>query len=300
MRLLVIGAAGFIGREVVAVSQKTDIEAWRADKSIENSLDSKAVDLFDKDSIKEVLKEICPDYIINCAGTVENTEKAYAVNPVFTLNLLQAILELKQTFKKIIIIGSAGEYGIVGKDKLPVKEETPLLASNNYPRSKILESSIALAFRASYSLPVVVARVFNPIGVGMHSRFLIPSLIRQIEEIKGGGKKELEIERLDSYRDYISVTDIGEALLAICQKNAVGPVYNIGSGNKTENKILLDMLLREMGVTKKPKIRETRDTSELVYAVQADITKIKKDTDWSPRTKLSETIKGIVNDYKKQ
>jgi len=180
-----------------------------------------------------------------------------------------------------------------------VDENTLLLAESHYAKSKVLESSIALSFRESYNLPIVVARIFNPIGVGMHHRFLIPNMIEQIEEIKNKKRKKIEISRLDSSRDYINVTDVSRALILICKKDANGPVYNIGFGHKTKNKVLLDMLLKEMRISKRPQIKETKKVPEPLYASWANITKIKQDTGWEPKISLQETVKEIVNDYKR-
>jgi len=299
MKLLVIGAEGFIGKKVVEVSMAANFEVWRSGKNIKKSLRSRILNLFDKTSIKKVLSEIRPDYIISCAGNVENSEKALVTNPVFTLNLLQAIIESKAKYKKIIILGSSGEYGVVGKKKLLVKESCTSLADTFYAKSKVIETSVALYFRDYYKLPIVVARIFNPIGSGMNQRFLIPNLIKQIREIKIGKRKEIEINSLADSRDYIDVADVAEALLRICKKNAKGSIYNIGSGERTTNKTLLKIILKEFNVNLKTKVKNEIKGAVPISAVQADIGKIIKDTGWSPKIKLTDTIKEISNESKR-
>lgn len=69
----------------------------------------------------QLCKKRNPDAIIHCAGIVDKTEKA-RLNVVFTDNLLRAIREAGLSLQKIIICGSASEYGVVDSES-PISEE---------------------------------------------------------------------------------------------------------------------------------------------------------------------------------
>lgn len=298
MKILVLGANGFIGTAVVrALSQDHEVFCGvRATCDRENSVE---VDLLVQDSVISVLKAVEPEVIINCAGTVENSEKALSTNPIITLNLLQSVILTHLPLKKLIICGSAGEYGIV--EKLgPVGEETPLMGTSFYARSKVLESSTALAFADASHIPVIVTRIFNPIGVGMHPRFLLPNLIKQAGEIKVGERESVELSRLDATRDYINVMDIADAIKVIAENDCPHNVYNIGSSNPITNKQLLDGIFKQQGVNTDFSLVETMAAPEPNYAVNADISRMMNDFGWKPKYDIDTTIIQIAEAMKEQ
>ena len=295
MKILVFGSNGFIGRTVVK-TLTPEYEVYKGDRSSDGGANSFVVDLLDQASIISILDSVKPEVIINCAGTVENTEKALSINPIITLNILQSVQLKHLSVKKIIICGSAGEYGIV-ENEGPVSEETPLMGTSFYARSKVLESSAALAFAGTTNLPVIVARIFNPIGVGMHPRFLLPNLIGQVREIKSGKRKTVELSRLDAKRDYINVLDIAEAIKLLIESDNTSGVYNVGSGQPITNQQLLNGIFEQQGVPEdKYTLSETCSSPEPNYAVDADISKITKEVGWVPKYDIQTTIKQIAEE----
>lgn len=295
MKILVLGSSGFIGKAVVNTLSK-EHDVFRGDRASDGSKKSLVVDLLDQDSVVSTLESIKPEVIINCAGTVENNEKAFSINPIITMNIIQSIFLIGLPVKKLIISGSAGEYGIVEKEG-PVGEETPLMGISFYARSKILESSTALAFAETTGIPVVVARIFNPIGAGMHPRFLLPNLIKQVGEIKFGVRKEIELSRLDAKRDYINVLDIAEAIKLIAENDCPNQIYNIGSGKSVTNKQLMSGILKQQGISETDfNLVETSGTPEPNFATQADVMRMTKDFGWKPKYDIAETIEQVARE----
>ena len=294
MKILVFGASGFIGKRVFEALSSV-YEVYSGDRTSNGEEKSLVVDLLDRDSVVELLEKVRPEVIINCAGSVENSEKALSINPIITLNIIQAIVFTKLSVKKVITSGSAGEYGIVASEG-PVSEETPLMGTTFYARSKVLESSVALALSEAYGVPLVVARIFNPIGIGMHPRFLLPNLIKQVGEVKTGQRKSIELSRLDAKRDYINVLDIAAAIKLLVENDCPNRVYNIGSGNPISNKQLVEGIFSELGVSMKGlSLVETSDSPEPNYAVHANISKMIGDFGWKPKYSISETIKQVAD-----
>jgi nucleoside-diphosphate-sugar epimerase len=293
MKILLLGANGFLGAQV-----KSRL-AWQHEVfsgQLEEGGDDHTchVNLLDQSTIANAILEVKPDAIVNCAGIVENTEKA-ALNVTFTSNLLEAAVRSGLSFKRIIVTGSAGEYGVVKPKELPVSEDIPLRADSHYGLSKIEEEQIALKYREQHGLPVVIARVFNPIGSGMHPRMLIPGIIRQIHEIEAGERATIEVSRLDAKRDYIGVKDVASAYAALINGHPAHPVYNIGSGQSTSNQELIEFMLKDSKLKDRPKLVETSDHEEPLYAIQADITRIQGELGWKPEHTIAETVKEIFD-----
>lgn len=289
MKILVIGANGFVGRNVVkelAVGHQV-ITAAKDGADI-------TVDLLDKSSIKQMLSKAKAEAIINCAGVVGGDQDVN-LNVTFTQNLLQQIVDDKIALNRIIISGSAAVYGLVDPENIPVPETAPLNANAGYGLSKLQEEQTALRFRHKYKLPVTVARIFNPIGIGMHPRFLIPGILRQITEIEDNKRQAIEISRLDSKRDYIDIRDVAIAIRRLAEAEPAEAVYNIGSGVSTSNGELIDLLLKARRIGRKPQIVETADAVESLVAILADISRLKHEFSWKPIHPLAETIKELVD-----
>ena len=74
-------------------------------------------------NVKALISEIKPDYIINCAGTYNKSiyKKYYNINVLISNNIYHSILNIKNIDPRVLVIGSAAEYG--WPDKLPVSEK---------------------------------------------------------------------------------------------------------------------------------------------------------------------------------
>ncbi len=289
MRVLIIGSNGFVGKYIVdQLNVKHDII-----KSNNNQQDPLYIDLLDSDTAYDALAKIQPEVIVDCAGIVENSEKAKQ-NPIMLSNLLEAVVKAKLNPKLIIYLGSAAEYGEVGIQNKAISEDAPLKTDSIYGLSKIEENKIANKFRSEYQLKIVEARIFNPIGVGMNHRQLIPSLVNQIREIKENNRERIEINRLDSLRDYISIRDVAYAIELIIEGSPSYNVYNIGTGKSTSNEELLELIIKNANLINKPNIIEKSINKEPVFASKADISRLREDFKWEPSVSLDQTIKEIV------
>lgn len=292
MKILLLGSDGFIGRRVAQAL--SGHEVYGAGKDLPDSKNSCNIDLLEEESISRALARVEPEVIINCAGIVDNSEKAM-LNLDFTQNLLDAAVASKLKFKQIIISGSAAEYGEVDPRDTPTNENTPLKARAGYGLSKLKETQLALDIGKQYGLPVIIARIFNPIGPGMHPRFLVSGLLRQIQEIKEGKQASIEVSRLDTSRDYIDIRDVAQAIKALVEGEPKELVYNIGSGRTATNQQLVELILSSSKLATKPKLIETANMPEPLVAIQADITRISNELGWAPTYTLNETIEEIIN-----
>lgn len=290
-KALVIGSNGFVGSHV-AEALADSYEVHTADRGTEGGDRLHHIDLTRPETIKAVLEKVKPDIIVSCAGVIENTEKAQ-LNPKFTKNLLTEALASGLDFERIVVMGSAAEYGLVDEDDIPVSEDTPLNANSQYGLSKKAESKVAEEFHKEHNLPVVVTRIFNPIGEGMNSQQLLPNLLRQIQAIQDGTADTVEVSRLDTKRDYVDIDDVALAIKAVIENNPREVVYNVGSGKSTSTKELVELIVGDRDIMKKINMVETSSEPEPLVAVQADISRIGTDVGWEPKNSIEETIEKI-------
>lgn len=289
MRVLVVGSEGFIGRNTMHAFAEAH-EVYGASRNSANL----PIDLLDRNSIDDILDKVKPDVIFNAAGIVGASDHVMD-NVTFTANLLRSVTASGIPVKRIIITGSAAEYGVVDKKNIPVREDTPINADGGYALSKAEEVRIALKIAKDHNLPVAIARVFNPLGPGMHPRFLTSRILEQIAEIRQGQRDVIEVSRLDSRRDYVDVRDVGRAVVALAEHDLHEQIYNVGSGKSTSNGELIDFMVRRSKLESVPRVIETLEQREPLVAIQADIARIEHECGWEPRYKIEETIEGIIN-----
>ncbi|HUC96069.1 MAG TPA: NAD(P)-dependent oxidoreductase [Candidatus Saccharimonadales bacterium] len=293
MKVLVFGADGFIGRNVcLALGKEHEVikAVQYAASSDKNTIQA---DLLNQDSIRYALKKVKPETIVNCAGIV-GTGGNMDLNVQFTKNILEQAAQT-DVVKKVIICGSAGEYGQVSPENIPVSEDAPLNANSGYGLSKLNEERFAIDYGQKHNIQVVVLRIFNPIGKEMAEKFLLMKLLSQVKDFNAGERDSIELTRLDSKRDYVSIKDVASAFKSIVGGNPRNGVYNVGSGTSTTNGELLELILKNSKLDNKPQIKETSNEAEPLVAIQADITRISNEFGWRPVHPIDEVIREICS-----
>ncbi len=293
MKVIIFGATGFLG-SALATSLAQDHEVVTTTRKIDEVKGLvHYVDLLDITSIRAVLDNTKPEVVISCAGVVDTTQDV-TLNKIYTENILNAVVEGEHQLRRIVISGSAAEYGEVDSSVSAVLEDQSLTPASAYGEAKKAEEQIALEYVNKYQLPVVVVRVFNPVGYPMAEKFFIMRLKKQINEYIAGTRENLEVSRRDSLRDYIAVSDVVSAYRAIIEGEPRHLVYNIGSGIATSNEELLKLMIEHSKIEDNPVIVETLPNPEPVYANKADISRMKADFNWTPQETLSETIRNVM------
>jgi GDP-4-dehydro-6-deoxy-D-mannose reductase len=297
MKILVYGANGFVGRSIVAELER-DHEVWRGVRGRSSEHRAKSVNLQDLEAVARTIEEVAPEVIINAAGIVENTE-ASALNVRFTRNILLSIIDNHvMSPPKVIICGSAAEYGYVKPENIPVSEDCPTVPFSIYGINKHKETRIALKYGSKYGIDVVVARIFNPIGTGMAQKFIIPRLLAQIKSFTKEDSNIIEISRKDSVRDYIDVRDLSAAFRIIVENKTTQRIYNLGSGIGTTNEDLVNTLLQQTAYGYDVTVVESSNKPERAVASQADIKRFTGEFDWKPKYSLKESLEEIINEQK--
>lgn len=294
VKTLVVGADGFIGQTVCRILGP-DNEVIAGARALGKGMGwSQYIDLLEPSSIAAALAIVQPDVVINCAGVI--TTVGSATNTAMTGNLLQEVLESGLDVRSVVTCGSASVYGPIERDGLPVHESSGLHAVSIYGQDKVGEECIGRLYRYSFGIPVVTARIFNPIGGGMPSRQLLPAICRQLQQWKAGRRKHLDVSRLDATRDYLSVDDVARGLAALAYGQPRDFAYNIGSGKETSNGALLQRVLTLAELDEVPPIHQTSSIPELPLASQADTNTINSEFGWTTQVALDDSILEVLDE----
>lgn len=313
MKLIVTGAAGFIGGNFVHYLQQQhpDYEIIALDaltyagnlETLEPALQKgncKFVqcDITDRDAIEQLVEAEQPDVIVNFAAeshvdrSIEQPDLFLRTNVVGTGVLLDACR--KYGVARYHQVSTDEVYGDLPLDRpdLFFTEETPLHTSSPYSASKAAADLLVLAYHRTFKLPVTISRCSNNYGPYHFPEKLIPLMIANALN-----EKELPVYgKGENVRDWLYVEDHCAAIDRILQQGRLGEVYNIGGHNERTNLQVVQTILRELGKSE-ALIRYVQDRPghDMRYAI--DPAKIKAELGWEPTTTFEDGIKKTIRWY---
>lgn len=272
-RVLITGATGALGQALMTriVANPKDLVVFAPSRSD----DCDPLDLRHHDQIVRTIERTRPDLIMHLAATFSNDfDEAYAVN-VNAAQLMLKAVEISGLFTRIVLIGSAAEYGLVSVEENPIVEDHVLRPVSIYGMTKAWQTELAYV-HAIRGVNVIVARVFNLIGPGLSERLFIGRLHKQIDELRRGEREGIEVGPLSAVRDYIAIDDAITQLMAIAEYGAVGEVYHVASGQPVTMRELLVRELAAHGLHESIVLEEVNLSSRCGYdvpSIYADISK---------------------------
>jgi len=249
VNVLVTGASGFVGSHLLEYLESqlgatcTGISRTPSDQP--NTVDS---ELTDYRQVDDVIESIQPSLIFHVAGSFSNDfETDYSNNVLAARNILEATVKYKNN-TRIMLMGSAAEYGEVSAGDNPVTEQQKLNPISVYGWSKAAQSLLAPLYANKHGLAVMVARTFNLLGEGMSDKLFTGRVEQQIRQVLAGNAERITVGNLDGKRDYIDIDSACAMYLAIATKGLPGEAYNVGSGAAISMRQLLGTMLQTAGL----------------------------------------------------
>jgi UDP-glucose 4-epimerase len=310
MSWLVTGGAGYIGAHVVdAILARgeqavvlDDFSTGERGRTGDAALVEGSV--LDTDLARRTLTDHAVRGIIHIAAkkqvgeSVADPLKYYRENVNGTLGLLQAAVDVG--VESFVFSSSAATYGMPDLDV--VTEDTPSMPMSPYGSSKVVGEWMARDIAAATGLRVVSLRYFNVAGAARPSLGdpgvfnLIPMAFERIEageppRIFGG---DYPTPDGTCVRDYIHVADIADAHVAALEDLASGRseasyrVFNIGRGEGSSVREVLDTVARVTGSTMEPVVVDRRPGDPPRIVASAD--RIKAELGWTSSYDLDDMV----------
>jgi dTDP-glucose 4,6-dehydratase len=311
MRILLTGSAGFIGSHVAKFFCKAGHEVIGIERLSFSGDQKRLLDVTNYTSIHHNLRDRIPpilkdrigkvDWVIHVAAS-SHVDRSIADpmsfvldNVVATCNILEYAREVRP--KKFIYFSTDEVFGPCSEE--PYKEDARYNSTNPYSATKAGGEELAVAYRNTFKLPIVVTHTMNVFGNSQHPEKFIPMCIQKIIngdtiEIHSDSSKTVSGSRF-----YIHVDDVCEALDFIlkiqddeeklCPKyNIVGPaeITNFNLANKIAT--LLNKNLNYTFVD----FHTSRPGHDLRYAL--DGSKLKT-LGWEPRSSMDDRLKDVID-----
>jgi nucleoside-diphosphate-sugar epimerase len=217
---MVLGASGWIGREVFRVACRSGTAVGATRQAGLNGLRA----VRDAHDLEQVLKDEDVKTVINCAGRTVGSDAALTQANVAYTHMVGEVC--RRSGVRMIHVGSAAEYG--GGDEAVVRETAPTQPQSPYGRSK-LAGTQALLHLAAQGLDVTVARPFNVIGAGQPLSTPIGEFAEAVRALPASGG-DVPVRDSSLVRDFISRTFVADALLRLGQTEGRAALVNVCSG----------------------------------------------------------------------
>jgi UDP-glucuronate 4-epimerase len=297
MRVLVTGAAGFIGSTL-------------CDALLEDGVDVVGVDAFTPSYPERIKRanlagavtnprfrlveadlrdaDIAPlvagaTHVVHLAalagvrGSWGETFREYAGHNVLaTQRLLDALRGLR--VERVVVASSSSVYG--APTRLPTPEDEPTRPLSPYGVTKVATEAMLQAYHASYGVPAVGLRYFTVYGPRQRPDM---GIFRFFHAARRGTEITVYGDGSQT-RDFTFVDDAVQATRAALSRPVEALVYNVGGGHRITLNELLSAIERTAGSPLQRRYEpvapgDPRDTS-------ADTARARRDLDYRPRTDL--------------
>ncbi len=294
---IVTGGAGLIGSHLVDLLIKKKHFVFVIDdfsgghkKNIIHHLKNKNFNLIKKNILDKNLKlPAKADYLFHLAGkgdlvpSIENPEKYIKNNTFGTLRILE--LSKNLSLKKFIYAASSTCYGI---SKYPTHENEEIKCEHPYALSKYLGEELVMHWAKVYKMNVNSIRIFNAYGprvktTGVYGAVFGVFFKQRLENepltIVGNGNQK---------RDFINVKDVAEALYKAAVSKVKNEIFNLGFGKPTSVNNLAKLISKKrVFIPKRP------GEPNVTFA---NIKKIKKKLNWSPKVQFHDGVNEMLKD----
>lgn len=231
MTILVTGAGGGLGRALCRTLRSRSGAPVKAVDRLGNGKEEiDACDVTDPAAVEVLVARVRPSLVYHLAGSFSND---YSID--YPANALGARYLMESAARhvpgaRIVLMGSAAEYGDVRPGENPVPEDRVLRPVTIYGLTKSIQTHFASHFARSRGSDVVVARLFNLFAPGLSERLFVGRVERLIARYLRGEVATIDVGSLDGVRDYVGLEEALGQIEMIAARGKAGEIYHVASG----------------------------------------------------------------------
>ena len=318
MRNLITGVGGFIGsflleslmqdgEEVLGMYYKPTIDM----NEIQGDIELLECDIRNQEIVFDIIYKYMPDRIYHLAAqssvvkSWKNPSETIDINICGTINIFESIKKIRKYDKNynplVLVACSSAEYGEVFNGCEKIKENVELKPLSPYGVSKVGQDLISYQYFINEHINCIRARILNTTGPrkknDVTSDFIRSAMFQKKNNIS---PIVLEVGNIDTYRAILDYRDTVNALKLLMEEGKEGEEYNISARNVYQIKDIINIIEYYLGenikIIKEKKLLRPSDE----YIIYGDITKISKDTLWKQKISLEQTIKEMIDYWRKK
>ena len=302
-RILVTGAAGFIGSAVVRELLARDHRLLllvrpgserRRLGSVLGRVDLVEADLERPESYAAAVRTFEPDAIAHLAwigvggGSVLNADEQIA-NVIAATSLYRIAQETGAS--SFVGLGTQYEYApIPGR----VAEDAPTRPAQLYGAAKLSTCLLLDRLAARDGVSFGWLRLFFCYGPEDKADRLLPYLVGKL--LSG---ERPSLTRGEQICDYLHVVDVARAVAA-CLEGGVRGIFNLGSGRAVTLRTIVELARDAIDPTLKLGFGELPYRADQIMRFEADISALTRATGWQPSIDLTDGIRGMVDWYRQR
>lgn len=296
--LVVTGVDGFVGRHVARQAKAAGMAVHGigysddVDSTVSESLDS---------YVAADLQQGWPttpraDAVIHLAAlaavgpSFDQPQKYIEANSAMVTHMAESLVS--SGFEGTLLTVSSGAvYEPMGDGTQT--ESSPIGFTSPYVVSKMLVENQMDYYRRR-GLRTVVARPFNHIGPGQGPGFLVPDLLRQLENHDPA--QSMPVGNLSTSRDYLDVRDVARAYLTLATAPARHHlVYNVCSGVSVAGTEMLELICAARGIpVPETHVDPARYRPVDAQRITGSSERLREEFGWAPRYTLAQSVADAV------
>jgi UDP-glucose 4-epimerase len=304
MRIFVTGGTGFLSAHLLSRLVKETVELgvlirpsgdlWRI-QDLTDRLQIVRGDLGKISAWQEELRKFHPDVIIHLAwagvgNKHRNDSQQIDANLMPTVALTR--LGIEAGAKTFIGLGSQAEYGPLNKR---ISEEDVANPTTLYGTAKLAACILMKQLCEQAGVRFAWLRVFSTYGPMEDPDWMIPYLIRTL---LGGEKPALTA--CEQKWDYLFGPDAAEAIWQIALSPNANGIFNLGSGQVYTLRKIVETIRDMIDPALELGFGQVPYRPDQVMHLEADISRLRAATGWTPATPLEEGLRQTIEWHSKQ
>ncbi|MGM0518972.1 MAG: ADP-glyceromanno-heptose 6-epimerase [Campylobacterota bacterium] len=313
-KILVTGAAGFIGSNICLYLQKTyptceivALDSFKTDSFFSNGNPYSygsyknlfgfngtllSLDVTNKDDLNYLNEKFEFDYIFHQAAISDTTVQEQDLMIKTNVNAFEDLIKIAiEHNANIVYASSAATYGDA-KSPQKVGNEQP---NNVYGFSKLMMDNIARKYiNKKLDISIVGLRYFNVYGKNEYYKQKTASMVLQFGHQLLSKKKPRLFENSEKiFRDFVYIEDVMQANILAANATNSG-IYNVGSGQERSFKDIVDILQKELDTKLDIEYIKNPYIGSYQFHTKADISDTTENLGYNPKYSLEEGIKDYI------
>ena len=304
-RVLVTGAAGFIGSHLTRRLVSEGAEVHALSDEVSSVYPTRLVDLrgkitlhegnvADRTAMEAIAKDVRPRIVFHLAAYTHVGKSWYRVDECIQSNIqgtVNLLLALDGTgYDRFIYTGTSEIYGDID---VPFREDAKVNPISPYAVSKYAGERFCRMYQQGLGWPIVLVRPFNAYGPAQSPDRIIPETI-----VRSMRKQELLLTTGRQTREFNYVEDIAEGYVRLATTPGIeGELFNIGGGEEVTIRECVEVIVELLGRPIEPKFGALEHRPNEIWRMYCDSTKARDTLGWRPKHTLREGLAKTIAWY---